>query len=59
MKIKCRNPIFIFEKYSKNDNAIFFNIDLYNWGIGIDFRIGDSRRFLTIDLLCIHLELWF
>lgn len=59
MKLKVRNgQIFEFGKVYENDNRICLWADYHNWGLGINFSLGDSRRFFTIDLLCVHLDVW-
>jgi len=59
MKLKVRNgEIFNLEKYFENDNYISFRMDIYSWGLGINFEIGDSRIFFNINLLCFHLDIW-
>ena len=59
MKLKVRDgTIFEFEKLFKNDNYINFRGDMLDWGIGTNFRVGDSRRYINIDLLCFHLWIW-
>lgn len=59
MKTKIRNGlVFNLEKFSKNDNYISLYMDYFSWGLGIDFYVGDSRRFFRIDLLCFHLDIW-
>ena len=59
LELKMRNPIYSFEKTTKNDNYIQFMIDLHNFGIGFDYRLGDSRRYFNLDLLWLHLNIWF
>lgn len=60
MKTKVRNGlIFDLEKYYENNNYMNLRIDVLSWGWGFNFYIGDSRRFITINLLCLHFEIWF
>lgn len=59
LKLKMRNPIFMYEKFYDNDSYFIININLYDFGLGFNYRLGDSRRFLNIDLLLLHLEVWF
>jgi len=60
METKIRNgEIFNLEKSFDNDNYTSFRADYFDWGLGANFYIGDSRRYFKIDLLCFHLDIWF
>jgi hypothetical protein len=60
MDYKVRDGrIFELEKVFENDNHINLWADYYNWGIGIHFSLGDTRKFFSIYFLCIHLDIWF
>jgi hypothetical protein len=60
MKLKARNGRLLeLSHFFKNDNYIEFNIDLFDWGLGFDFRIGDSRMFFELDFLVFHFTIWF
>ena len=60
MQLKVRDGnMFEFEKVFKNDKYISFRGDYLDWGIGFDFYIGDSRRYFKVDLICLHLDVWF
>jgi len=60
LKLKARNGIlFSFDKITANDNHISFYFDWYEFGVGVNYRIGDSRRFFDVDILFLHLTIWF
>ena len=60
MQLKVRDgTIFELEKVFKNDNYINLRMDYLDWGIGFNFCVGDSKRYIDIDLLCFHLWIWF
>jgi len=60
LKLKARNGIlFDVMKDLKNDNLIWVYWDWFDVGFGLNFRIGDSRRFFNLDFLFLHLEVWF
>jgi hypothetical protein len=59
LKLKMRNPVYTYEQFSDNDNYFRFEVDFNHWGFGINYRLGDSRRFFVLDLLFLHLEIWF
>lgn len=60
MKLKARSGVlFEFSHVFKNDNYVELRCDLYDFGIGIDFAVGDSRRYFELDFLFLHLLIWF
>jgi hypothetical protein len=60
MKIRCRNGYgYEFEKVFKNDNYLNIRLNSLEWGLGFNFSIGDSRRFLKMDVTFLHVEVWF
>lgn len=59
LKLKCRDAVFVWHKDLKNDNRIEIEIDFYNFGLGFNYKLGDSRRFFDLDLLFLHLWVWF
>jgi hypothetical protein len=59
MKLKARGRGFEYIKDFKNDNCIILIFNLYRFGLGIDFLVGDSRRFLTVFIAFIRIDIWF
>ena len=59
LKLKTRNVIINKEYYFESGNYFCFNINFHNFGLGFDYRLGDSRRFFTLDIMFIHFEIWF
>lgn len=59
MKMKFRDgSIFTLEKIFKNDNYISLWANYLYWGLGFSYSVGDSRIYITINLLCLHLDIW-